>query len=434
MSESGGIAEHVGSGAQRPAGWPRLAGLWRRHAAGAALPASLVLVALQVAAMVAGRAWLPKPPGGHPTSLASRLLLWDGYHYFQIATGGYSWNPAAAGQRQLIAFFPLQALIDRLFLPAGEMAPVLILLATLGFGIAAIFAFEGLARRLLPARATTPAVLCFAFWPASSFQMMGYPTGLISLCVLVALTCHLDGRFRRSAIWLGAGTAAAPTVIFVGAALGSWHGLAWLRAGLGPRRLLALALWSLIALSGVLGFMLYQRIMFHDPLAFVKAQTAWGAAPAPLARLGRLADLQWYLQQPRAALAEIHRGRALLAAGAPWQGAHWIEMGAQRFVNVSAFVVVLVGLVAASMTLRGGARVVVWAGWTVLLGYLWFIVSTDQNMLEAPRLLSPAVAAFAGWGMLLARAPRWLAGAAIGLLVAVSVAEMAAAAAGYWVA
>lgn len=400
-----------------------------------ALWVGVALVVLQFAGVALGRLVLPLA-NGRGGALASHLLSWDAAYYFRIAEIGYTWNPAAAARHyQNVAFFPLQALIDRLAMAVvgGSSAKALALVFTLALALASIIAFERLANMLLRPGDAAWATICFGLWPASSFYLMGYPTGLISLLVILALHDHLRGRFWRAGLWIGLGTAAAPTVVFVGAALGIHNLVNWLRQGARPRGLVRLAGWALLALSGILGFMLYQWIVLGDPFAFVEAQMAWGTAPPPLARLRALFDLQRYLQQPHSGLLELQRAAAALHDHVSGKAGFQFAMGLQRLVNFCAFICAIVALIAATRTLRGPLGVVAWAGWAVFLGYLWFIVSTAQNMLDTPRLLFPAVAIFVGLGLLLARAPAAARWAAIAVLGVVSFSEMAAAAAGYWV-
>lgn len=399
-----------------------------------ALPVCAALVIIQIAGVAMGRFILP-PTNGTGGTIASHLLSWDANYYFGIASVGYSWHPAlAAHHYQDVAFFPLQALIDRCaILLAGSSAKAVILVFTLAAGLTSIIAFERLANTLLQPRQAALATICFGLWPASSFYLMGYPTGLISLLIIMSIYDHLADRFWRSALWIGIGTAAAPTVVFVGAALGVHNLIRWLQAGARMQGIFRLAGWALLALAGILGFILYQWIMLGDPFAFIEAQAAWGTAPPPLSRAWALLELRRYLQQPHAGLVELLRATGELRRHVSGQAAFLFAMGLQRFVNFAALVTAFVTLLAATVTLRGPRMVVAWAGWTVFFGYLWFIVSTAQNAIGTPRLLFPAVVLFAGLGILLARMPVVVTWAIVVLLGTASLGEMAAAAAGYWV-
>lgn len=401
----------------------------------AALASAIMTLCLVIGALI-GRLVLPLHNAAQKGSVFDHLLSWDGRIYYDVARHGYVWNPAYAdipGHYQSIAFFPLQAMIDRvLVMLAGGGAAGGVVLVACGFGIVSVFSFARLAFDLLDPPAAARATLLFALWPAASFYAMGYPTGLISICIIEALSAHLGGRYWRSAVWAGLGTAAAPTIVFVIAALGIDRGLKALRETLSLRRLLDLIGWGLLSISGLLGFMLYQLIRFGDPRAYMKAQAAWGTAPPFTARLLRLFDWHWYVQQPHAGMVQISRGLAMWHsashASALWQ----IQSGIQRLTNISAMILVVAGLLVATFHLRKGSRVVARAGWFVLAGYLWFIFTTNQNMLDVPRLLFPAVALFLGLGAALNRS-RLSGPVVIGLFGTAVVMETAFAAAGYWV-
>lgn len=400
---------------------------------------SALLLVLQAAGIVIGRAILVVRPSAQKPGIAEHLLSWDGRHYYEIMLHGYAWNPVQGlvlHHYQTIAFFPLQSIMDWIVaLPTGKAAPTAILLLSLGFGIASIFAFDRLARTCLRPDAARWATALFGLWPASAFYVMGYPTGLISLCILAALANHLEGRFWRSALWCGIGSAAAPTLVFVVLALGIDRAWRWLRTGAPLGQVPSLIGWGLLCVSGLLGFMLFQAIRFHDPLAFTEAQVAWGAAPPMLERLDRLWDWHWYIQQSEAGTAEIRSGLARLyrVGGNAAASTSAIEDGIQRWINTIALMVTMVGLVIASIALRGRAFLIALAGWTVLAGYVWFIFTTNQNMLSVPRLVFPGIALFFGLGWGAARL-RYGAGFVLLFLFGLaSMAEVAFAAAGYWV-
>lgn len=402
-----------------------------------ALPIVCGLLVLQLIGIVVGRQVLPRLNVGlgHGDGVAGQLLSWDGNWYYLIAAHGYAWHPPASpGNYQNIAFFPFQAMIDRVALwIAPPAAPVLVVLSSLCGGIISVFAFERLARRIMDEGAVLPAVACYAFWPSSAFYLMGYPTGIISLCVVASIANDIEGNFWRSAIWLGVGSAAAPTVVFAGAVLGLRHTVEWVREGMNVRHVPRLFLWALIALAGLLGFIVYQAIAFHSPFAFLQAQLGWGKAPSSVDRLRRITDSGRYLIQPHAGISDIRRGLASLQHASPKRGAIQIERGAQWLLNFATFVLAGVGLIYGSFVLRGRQAVVIWAGWGVFLGYEWFIFSTDAGMMSTPRLLAPGIAIFVGLGLMASRTWTWLRVMIPMFLALTSLVEIGFVASGYWV-
>jgi len=393
------------------------------------------LLVIQAAGVAIGRFMLPLDKSTPPLGVMAQLLSWDGCWYNAIASSGYSWNPiASASQMQSIAFFPVQPLIDRAAIALGGSGALpLIVISSLLLGLASIVVFERLAREVISPHAIPTAVACYALWPASSFYLMGYPTGLISLCIIAALADHINGRVWRSAGWLGLGTAVAPTVVFVGMALGLAHALRWLQSGGRLTGLPRLVLWGLLALFGLLGFMFYQFLAFHDPFAFIEAQAAWGTAPSILDRALNLISLRHYFQQPYAGVKDIARGGTLLHGDQVRAGAALIAMGIQRLISFLAFLFVVTGLIGATFTLRGRARVIVAAGYIVFIGYLWSIFTTGQNLLDVPRLLFPAIAVFLGLGALIVQLPMAARLSLIGGLGLLSFVEAAFASVGFWV-
>lgn len=372
-----------------------------------------------------------------PGGLAAHLLLWDGQRYHAIMMNGYEWDPVLGiliGHFQSIAFLPLMPILERIAaILTGSTAPIIAVALSLAFGLASIFAFHRFARAMLDIRAATWATLAFALWPVTTFYIMGYPTGLISLCIIFALADHVERRFWRSALWCGIGTAAAPTMVFVFAGLVLDRAVRWIARRAPIREIPALILWGLLGVAGLLAYMIWQAVVFHDPFAFSEAQAAWGYVPPFIVRMTRLVSWSWYIQQPVAGLAEIAAGRALLRhGGATLPAVTDIVFGLQRWINVLSMIFVVIGLVLASIILAARQRAVALSGWVVLAGYAWFVLSTNQNMLAVPRLMFPAIVVFLGLGWAASRVK--VAGSAMLVLFALSsILEVAFAASGYWV-
>lgn len=397
----------------------------------------LLLLTVFAAGIALSQRLLPLQNANRPGGLASHMLSWDGRIYYNVMRHGYVWDPmhgVLVGHYQNIAFFPLQPLLERLvMLVAGTPAPALVIFLSLACGFASIFAFDRLAALVLAPAAARWATLFYALWPACAFYTMGYPTGLISLCILGGLRAHLRGHWWRSALWLGIGSAAAPTVVFVFVALALDRAWDWARRRAPMREIPPLLLWGTLGITGLLGFMAWQSVRFHDPFAFTKAQTAWGTTPPFRDRLHRLTSWAWYTQQAHAGIAEISAGRALMHhGGAILPAAIDIEAGLQRWINGIAMIFAVCGLAFASIILAARHRIVAVAGWVVLAGYFWFIFSTNQNMLSVPRLVFPAIAIFLGLGWAASRG-RGLGYLVLGFWGLVSMLEVAFAAAGYWV-
>jgi hypothetical protein len=371
----------------------------------------------------------------HGPGLADHLLAWDGLWYFDIARHGYVWNPAVGRLPRHFenpAFYPLYPLMERAMMDiTGSAASALIVLPGIIFGVAAVFAFHRLALRLLPARGAKYATMFYALWPASVYCMMGYPTGLISLFVIGAFGAYIEGRFWRAALWCGIAAAATPTMQFIAFALCLDQGMGWLRRRAPAREIPRLIGFGLLSVSGLLAFVAYQAIVLHDPLVFLKAQDAWGLPPPLRERLWRLINPLWYLKELH---QEAWKWESIYKNwGRPSLDMHEVlrvfVSTEQWTLNLISLTLAAIGVLAAFRYVR--VRALPLAGLIGLIGYLWFIATTDQNLASTPRLIYPALMLFAGLGALLSRSRLAVFGVA-GLLSLLTVLNAAFGVANYY--
>ncbi len=368
-------------------------------------------------------------------TLADHLLAWDGLWYFDIAKHGYVWNPALGVLPKHFenpAFYPLYPLIERVIMDiTGSSAPWIILLPGIVFGVASVFAFHHLAMRVIPARRAQWATVLFAFWPASVYCMMGYPTGLINLFVIAALGAYIDGRFWRAALWCGIGAAAAPTVQFAAVGLCLDQGLRWLNQRAPLAEIPRLIGFGLLSISGLIAFILYQFITLHDPLVFLKAQNAWGIPPPVHERLARLVNPLWYWRNVQRALWALESLYRRWNSPSETLNAVYgtLESSEQWLLNALSLALAATGIFAAFRYIRW--RALPLAALAGLLGYLWFITTTKQNITSAPRLIYPALVMFMGLAAVASRS-RTMIFALAGLLSVLTVLNAAFAAANYF--
>lgn len=192
---------------------------------------------------------------------------------------------------------------------AQSWAPPLLTVPALLFGIAAIFAFDRLALRLLPARGATVATFAYALHPAACFTLSGYPTSPVNLALIIMFSAMIDRRVLLASGWAGLATSAAPLAAVAAAAVplqgvatafGGPCRMLWSRTvALGKAAPAVLAV-SGLALSGIIGFVFYQVVRFGSSTAFIAAQHAWGSADAGtrLVRALTLFPLSYYYGQP----------------------------------------------------------------------------------------------------------------------------------------
>ncbi len=408
------------------------------------LAMSLVMLALLVIGGALGLAFFPNGPWRHGGGIFNQLLSWDGNWYAQIGIQGYSWDPKVGelpGHYQSTDFYPLYPLVDHIVMMiTGNTTPAVIVILGVCLGIGSIFAFHRLASRVAAPEAARRATAIYAVWPAAIYFAMGYPTGLINLCVIAALAAYVEKRFWRAAFWCGLGTAAAPTVVFIAVALCLDRGIAWLRGARAIREVPGLIGFGLLTVGGLLGYMIFQFIKFGDPFTFIKAQEAWGVSPPFMLRLNRFFSPHWYAELPTQAVQYYaHVYRAWTSTGRPLASfmphIQWHEQGVLcSFI----FLLGIAGIAAALLRVRPLA--LPGAALTVFLGYTWFITTTGQNLEATPRLLYPAIALFIGLGVLFtpSRRPgrrpsqRWLFYPLLAALVGFTLLNNAFEVTGYW--
>ena len=219
-----------------------------------------------------------------PGSLGASLVNWDAKWYLDIAQNGYSYQPhSPIGQN--IIFFPLYPMLVAI---VGKILPFS--LARLGIwlavisGLLSIFLFHRFALLSLDRPAADASTWAYALYPGAFFFASDYPTGLMNVLALLALTAWQKRRQTQSAVWLGLGSASGPLMVFFAFAL--WGLLAWQRwRERHWHGLFGSLLLGIVACSGLLAFILYQYITFHTPLAFIHGHATYLGELSPRQKL-----------------------------------------------------------------------------------------------------------------------------------------------------
>jgi Dolichyl-phosphate-mannose-protein mannosyltransferase len=214
------------------------------------------------------------------------LTAWDGRWYRIVATSGYLLVP---GRQSDPAFFPLFPILLRTGHKLGlGYSTAGLLIANVSF-LVALVAFYRLSHELFDDGLARRATIYLALFPFGYVFSMVYPESLVLALVALAALAGLRGHW-----WLAAGCAAAATLArpegaFVALPL---LAIAWRqRRELTPvgRGLAAAAVASpAVALAS---FSLYLSRVVGDPLAWSKAQRAWGRHFTPLGVWHAFADL-----------------------------------------------------------------------------------------------------------------------------------------------
>jgi hypothetical protein len=283
-----------------------------------------------VAATALALHWLREPRGYFTGSVFRHafgaLEAWDGVWYRLIAERGYLLVP---GRQSDPAFFPLYPLLLKALgttgLPLGVAG---VLLSNVVFLIA-LLAFDALGRDVLPAQIARRATLLLAVFPTTYVCSMVYPESL------VVAAFALTGVFAVRRRWLACAACAAVAalarpegvllVVPVGASLlASWRSLSAEQRGRG----IAAALAAPAAASS---FPFYLAWALHDPLAWTKAQRAWGRSFSPDGPLHAVRNLAREAgRQPWAIRDAVFCGVTIVLLAAAWRAGApraWILFG-----------------------------------------------------------------------------------------------------------
>jgi Mannosyltransferase (PIG-V) len=199
------------------------------------------------------------------------LEAWDGVWYRLIALHGYLLVP---GRQSDPAFFPLYPLLLKVVALTGlPIAAAGLLLSNVLF-LGALLAFDALSRELFDFHLARRATLILAVFPITYVCSMIYPESLVLFAYALTGLLAVRGRWGLCAVAAATAALARPEGVLLvlpilGALASHWRGLTSEERGRGVAALLA-------GPAAALSFPLYLGWSLHDPLAWSKAQTAWG--------------------------------------------------------------------------------------------------------------------------------------------------------------
>lgn len=287
---------------------------WPYVAAIAVFLASRLVVALALATAD----WVvPKAIGPgfweRPDAAFSKLLRWDAGWYLAIVEVGYS-APSAAGHQSTLAFFPLYPLlagwIDR---ATGLGAPESLLLVSNLSALALAPVMVALVAPRYGARVAVTAVTIAFLTPTSFFLSSTYTESLALLLCLGALLALRERGYWLAALLAGLATASRSVAVALAPIIVLRF---WIveRPGI-SRALVGGASLGLIAVAGLLAFMVFMAAQFGDQAAFASAQSAWAGHGGFVDRAARALSLAPLLT-PNLGLPFMVTTIALLVAGA----------------------------------------------------------------------------------------------------------------------
>jgi hypothetical protein len=199
------------------------------------------------------------------------LASWDGVWYRLIAVHGYLLVP---GRQSDPAFFPLYPLVLKLVGATGiPVAVGGLLLSNLLF-LAALLAFDALTRELFDRDLARRATLLLAVFPTTYVCSMIYPESLVLLASALTGLFAVRRRWGACAATVAIAALARPEGILLvlpilGCLVTRWQSLRPDERGRAVGAVLA-------GPAAAASFPLYLGWALHDPLAWSKAQGAWG--------------------------------------------------------------------------------------------------------------------------------------------------------------
>jgi hypothetical protein len=370
---------------------------------------------------------LPAGAWGRPSVGLATLFRWDAFYYLRIAQHGYQWLPNHPTAPSDLAFFPGYALLEAATGHLlGAWPKVVLIFPSLAFGVVSIFAFYQLAHRLLPGPAGQIATVGFAVYPGASFFVNAYPASTMNLLMILMLLALLRGHIWRAALWAGTAAVFGPLAIVMGLAVPMEAvRRGWLKArrrrGQGVDALIrpigvALAA-TVLLLTSLVGFMVFQWIRFGTPFAFLRAQQAWGGA-SPAVRFVRAITLY---------PLRAYDGSPNPAGPGPYPGTAF-EVYIQSIESVVAILLCLALILLSRRLVHWPVTV---AGLAVVIAYYWF-VGTVEGPVAGFRELYLAIPMFLGLGVLFQRSP-WIARILVGVFAILLCSQVALTVAGYLV-
>ncbi len=210
----------------------------------------------------------------HPSLSAHPLVLlgfWDARWYQIVAAHGYLLVP---GRFSDPAFFPLLPVVEHGFGVLG--IPTLVsgvIVANLALLVGLIAMYE-LGKTVLPEADALRSVTYLAIFPYSFVFSMAYPEGLAIAAVALAVLSATREKWLAAGACVAIATLARPQGVFLLLPLAA---IAWQSWSAMPERKRTEAVAALLAApAALLSFSLYLWHTVGSPVAWSKAEVAWG--------------------------------------------------------------------------------------------------------------------------------------------------------------
>lgn len=240
-----------------------------------------LLVVFLIALLVRATIYLVHVRSGDRTWSAA-FHRFDSYWYERIATTGYpdaddrrdlGWADATGSQQSEWAFFPLYPMLARAvaWVTGASIVQAMEILSW-PFALAALVAFAGLARRLLPAHEAGLALMAFALFPFAVFLHVHYAEALFLFLLLAVFNCLFDDRRWQAALLFALLVLVRPNGSFVLPAailfVVERRRSAWKTSDI-------LLMFVPVTLA-ISAYCCFQYVHTGEPFAFSLAQAGWG--------------------------------------------------------------------------------------------------------------------------------------------------------------
>ena len=220
---------------------------------------------------------------GHPLAI---LGGWDGRWYRMVAESGYLLVP---GRQSDPAFFPLYPVLLRAVHGLGIGYTTAGPLLSTGALLGALVAFHALSRDLFGETFARRAAVYAAIFPLGTVFSMTYPESLVLAALALAGLAALRERWWLAGACAAAAALARPEGVFVALPIAA---AAWQARGrLSPSARGGAFGAALAPAAALASFPLYLATVLHDPLAWTRAERAWGRHFSPIGFVAALRGL-----------------------------------------------------------------------------------------------------------------------------------------------
>ncbi|MGA3192743.1 MAG: mannosyltransferase family protein [Candidatus Bathyarchaeia archaeon] len=215
----------------------------------------------------------------NPQSIVDLFFRWDSGWYLSIVQNGYSYVP---GKPSNVAFFPLYPSLVKIFsFGFADVRITGIVLSNVALLLAMIYLFRLVKLDYQNTKMPLNSVIFALIFPASFFFSIFYAESLFLFLTVACFYYARKNRWFLSSLFgfFAALTRALGVFIFIPILIEYLAPTSFKDLKLGKIKKDILCL--LLIPAGLLTYMTYLYIRFNEPLAFLKAETAWSRVFAP---------------------------------------------------------------------------------------------------------------------------------------------------------